>query len=947
MTLRFLISVLIFPIALSALEFQKSFSTWSASHPRNVVAQERITLEPGVSILGDAVPVTMSTLGRGEFAGWGIDVAPYGLIETTQNLPIKFDAGLPPGVAISYCPVFGANYRAVDAAETWTSDLTSKFIARTGDNLYRWFTDQPSCSPDPNVQLSNLGQYKSYFVRVDLLVQGERIRGRTQAVRTRFANYEHGHRFFYVDPLLGNDAFSGDAPNRPWKSLEHAFARTYSPGDHLLLRSGTEFEVKATLDFKGSGTADKPVFIDAYGAGALPKLVGTMSQGPILKFINISGIEVSNLEMTYANLNDMIPLGAAIYMEANKDRTVKYLKSINVSGLWIHDVPGVLPKEVVDNVTGYTNGGIIINSESSSNDRAAFDFVSIVDNIIEKVDRVGITLRATNNTYNQNVLVMRNLVDHPGGDGIYLDGIEDLENLGLNNSLRAYGNLVNGCCNKLYRRKKGNVPDGCGVGSANTAGAALWTRHTKGYKVSNNLIANSYLNADGMAMDADEYAFQLLFQNNISYNNNGGWMAIFAKGGDKTEQGSTNGQNVVQSNISIDDARIDQVIDFPGYGDALSQDVRSVSCLDGRTFTSSGLDSRQILGFYNDNPMGTGIEANTIVNNTILFNTYPERNLSMWPKGLHLIGNWGGPRDFIFKNNTFHLGSGYNPNQSTIANGFEFNGGNNKIEYNGAIIVNDGRCTINGKILDNTMLTGGDYPNYDAYDFEITQSNKATKNYSSERIQNLNRGHEWFRTMRPSMNGMYQVIMQGLRFKFVELIIEPQRSVIANDAENSLEMVQLAPGVFTLPPSTPLGHQRYCLGTTVCTDSVEIFHSKDWVAGQTYQQGDSVTVGFQICRLNTTTNAGWSQLSPNDPVLWAVWSCRLSQPKEGYVPWEQGVTYSRGDVVLDGTQICELKTQNNAGWASFAPSSPLLHSVWQCTPLPQQLSSTQIPRSQG
>jgi len=80
---------------------------------------------------------------------------------------------------------------------------------------------------------------------------------------------------YYVDPTLGSDANTGQAPEQgagtagPWKTLAHAGAVTFTTGDRILLKRGEVFREGRVL-WLGGGTQADPVTIGAYGEGPMP-----------------------------------------------------------------------------------------------------------------------------------------------------------------------------------------------------------------------------------------------------------------------------------------------------------------------------------------------------------------------------------------------------------------------------------------------------------------------------------------------------------------------------------------------------------------------------------------------------------------------------------------------------------------------------------------------------
>ena len=74
---------------------------------------------------------------------------------------------------------------------------------------------------------------------------------------------------FYVDSETGDDAASGLAPDRAWKSLEKVSTASILPGERVLFRRGGLW--RGQLFLKG-GREGAPVFYGAYGDGPLPIL---------------------------------------------------------------------------------------------------------------------------------------------------------------------------------------------------------------------------------------------------------------------------------------------------------------------------------------------------------------------------------------------------------------------------------------------------------------------------------------------------------------------------------------------------------------------------------------------------------------------------------------------------------------------------------------------------
>lgn len=75
-------------------------------------------------------------------------------------------------------------------------------------------------------------------------------------------------RAIYVSSVNGDDANSGYAPEKAFRSLRKVNQMEIQPGDQILLERGSVF-VGEYLHLYRGGTKEAPVVVDAYGEGAL------------------------------------------------------------------------------------------------------------------------------------------------------------------------------------------------------------------------------------------------------------------------------------------------------------------------------------------------------------------------------------------------------------------------------------------------------------------------------------------------------------------------------------------------------------------------------------------------------------------------------------------------------------------------------------------------------
>jgi hypothetical protein len=81
---------------------------------------------------------------------------------------------------------------------------------------------------------------------------------------------------YYVSSSQGNDANNGLSTDTAWKTLAKANAKTFSPGDKLLLKRMDTW-VSECLVLHGSGTAASPIQVGAYGTGTKPIIAGDVT----------------------------------------------------------------------------------------------------------------------------------------------------------------------------------------------------------------------------------------------------------------------------------------------------------------------------------------------------------------------------------------------------------------------------------------------------------------------------------------------------------------------------------------------------------------------------------------------------------------------------------------------------------------------------------------------
>lgn len=358
---------------------------------------------------------------------------------------------------------------------------------------------------------------------------------------------------YYVSTLHGKDSNDGKSEKTPFYSIQKINELTLKPGDKVLLESGSVFTNGYLHLYGQSGSAEAPIVIDQYGAGAKPvidtngqgvwyqnygyrldseshKYQGYVSSSILLydtEYIEINNLELVNrnpaIEAAYNATDVMNRTGVAAV--AQDKGTIDH---IYLNGLYIHDVIGnVYDKHM-------NNGGIYFTvfqpHDTTSDGTTAtgisrYDDVKIENCTVENVNRWGIAVGYTAywNKFTDmaisdetaakygstNVVVRNNYIKDAGGDAITM--------MYCDRPLVEY-NVSDGAARQI------NTTDYSATGSGRVA-AAIWPWKCKNAVFQYNEVFDTLNadkgNGDGQAWDAD-WGDGTLYQYNYSHHNSGG-----------------------------------------------------------------------------------------------------------------------------------------------------------------------------------------------------------------------------------------------------------------------------------------------------------------------------------------------------------------------------------------------------------------------------------------
>ena len=164
--------------------------------------------------------------------------------------------------------------------------------------------------------------------------------GQANAQRSSSAGHE-----YFVD-CSNSGKGSGESSASPWNSLEPLQLKVFSPGDVINLRRGTECH--GSLWPKGSGDADHPVRLTAYGEGPRPKIVAGDNPTQAFKLFNQEYWDVDSLDFSGGST-------FGIFISGDKG----ILHHIHLTNLLVHGVLG-------ENMKSKESGLVVISPDAVS-----------------------------------------------------------------------------------------------------------------------------------------------------------------------------------------------------------------------------------------------------------------------------------------------------------------------------------------------------------------------------------------------------------------------------------------------------------------------------------------------------------------------------------------------------------------------------------------------------
>jgi hypothetical protein len=214
---------------------------------------------------------------------------------------------------------------------------------------------------------------------------------------------------YYVDCDVASSNGDGRSPATAWHSLDAINEHSFSPGDSIYLKRGSECH--GSLWPKGSGSAAVVIHLSAYGQGARPKVIAGQGAEEAFKLLDQEYWDVDSIDFGGGTL-------FGVFVSGNEG----ILHHIHLRNLLVHDVHGGEVK--------HKESGLVVISPGKIQQH--FDDVLVEGVTAYRTEQwAGIVVGGGNfgevaeKDWSTHVIVRNSVVHDVYGDGIILFRVKD------------------------------------------------------------------------------------------------------------------------------------------------------------------------------------------------------------------------------------------------------------------------------------------------------------------------------------------------------------------------------------------------------------------------------------------------------------------------------------------------------------------------------------------
>jgi len=150
--------------------------------------------------------------------------------------------------------------------------------------------------------------------------------GTGRSAANRAGSDQKSHEYYVDCGIAGTDG-DGASPTTAWPGIDTVNAHTFSPGDIIRLKRGTECH--GALSPKGSGSEAAAIRLSAYGVGARPKVIAGKDDAQAFKLFNQEYWDVDSIDFSGGTVFGVFISG-----------DTGILHHIHLKNLLVHDVNG-------------------------------------------------------------------------------------------------------------------------------------------------------------------------------------------------------------------------------------------------------------------------------------------------------------------------------------------------------------------------------------------------------------------------------------------------------------------------------------------------------------------------------------------------------------------------------------------------------------------------------
>lgn len=318
---------------------------------------------------------------------------------------------------------------------------------------------------------------------------------------------------YYLDCSANRNGMG--SRSSPWNSLDSANSLVVHAGAHLYLKRGTT--CNGILSPQGSGSANDPVVIDAYGTGALPVINGGSAEEAV-KLFNQQYWEINNLEIAGGSLYGIYVSGDV----PNSSLHHIYLRNLDVHSSSFTSSKRADSGEVFLSPRGSAETfiDILIDGVTAHDSHVS-------EGIFVNAGGAWIETKEVSQPLGSNVTVQNSTAHDVYGDGIMI------------------AELTNGMLQRNVVYRSGLCPNCSG---STPVGLWEWYCHTCTVQY-NESYANQSWGGDGGDFDIDYFNDDNIVQYNYGHDSAGYCVAVFGAGGRAT----TN--NIFRYNVCSNNGR--------------------------------------------------------------------------------------------------------------------------------------------------------------------------------------------------------------------------------------------------------------------------------------------------------------------------------------------------------------------------------------------------------